>query len=191
MLSVAMRQRLLPSLDYCSPFISLLWEWCPWVGLYVSKRFRFFLMVSLNCDQKTVESRESALVACLVTSLAQCDRKDAVLWKKQIVLWTRSIGKVWSKLAWDTECPEPTVRYRRCGTDHSSCCMQKTWQWRGTRWQSSKNNIDCVKTHNRQGETMESAGLKDSLDQMEVLWGGGSSEWYAGVVTQTSKFTWG
>ena len=37
MLSVAMRQRLLPSLDYCSPFISLLWEWCPSVGLYDSQ----------------------------------------------------------------------------------------------------------------------------------------------------------
>ena len=35
-LSVAKRQRLLPSLDSCSPFVSLLWEWCPWVDLYVS-----------------------------------------------------------------------------------------------------------------------------------------------------------
>ena len=47
MLSVAMRQRMLPSLDHCSPFISLLWDWCPWVGLYVSQ-LQVFLMVSLN-----------------------------------------------------------------------------------------------------------------------------------------------
>ena len=38
-----MRQRLLPSLDCCSPFVSLLWEWCPWVGLYVPQ-----LQVSLD-----------------------------------------------------------------------------------------------------------------------------------------------
>ena len=37
MLSVAMRQRLLRSLDYWSPFISLLWEWSPSVGLYISQ----------------------------------------------------------------------------------------------------------------------------------------------------------
>ena len=43
MLSVAMRQRMLPSLDHCSPFISLLWDWCQWVGLYVSQ-----LQVSLD-----------------------------------------------------------------------------------------------------------------------------------------------
>ena len=43
MLSVAKRQRLLPSLDCCSPFISLLWEWCPGVDLYVSQ-----LQVSLD-----------------------------------------------------------------------------------------------------------------------------------------------
>jgi len=43
MLSVAIRQKLLPSLDWWSPFISLLWEWCPWVGLYVSQ-----LQVSLD-----------------------------------------------------------------------------------------------------------------------------------------------
>ena len=36
MLSVAKRQRLLSLFDRRSPFISLLWEWCPWVGLDVS-----------------------------------------------------------------------------------------------------------------------------------------------------------
>jgi len=75
MLSVAMRQRWLASLDCCSPFMSLLWEWCTWVGLYVSQ-----LQVSFDgpwsgdegalsfCDQKTVESREPALVAYVVKS---------------------------------------------------------------------------------------------------------------------------
>ena len=60
---------------YCSLFISLLWEWCPWVGLKCLSASGFswwFLWTGDEgalsfYDQKTVESRESALVACLVT----------------------------------------------------------------------------------------------------------------------------
>ena len=35
-LSVAKRRRLLSLFDPHSPFISLLWEWCPWAGLDAS-----------------------------------------------------------------------------------------------------------------------------------------------------------
>ena len=84
--SVAMRQRLLPSLDYCSPFISLLWEWCPCVGLYISWWYPWTGDEGALsfCDQKTVESREPALVACLVTSSWSVQSTGDSFWSEDL-----------------------------------------------------------------------------------------------------------
>ena len=61
------------SLDYCSPLISLLWEWCPWVGLYVSQlqvSLDFILVPETRAPSLfvTISQLRVAFVACLVTT---------------------------------------------------------------------------------------------------------------------------